>query len=221
MIMTTTVERPVKRSGRVWRWILAGLLLAFIAWRLPNYWAFDREQALSRNDSIPWHYVTMSLHVILGSAVYLTGLLQLSPQFRKRYPVMHRWVGRTYVCVALSAGLLALAVGVVSEFGPAVRVGNVLFSLLWLHATAEGWLAARRRRFAEHRVWMLRSFGMALGVPLARVITIVCVFVLGPPVPGGNSVAIISTWLSFTLAILMTQAYLDRPVRRLPVRKLG
>ncbi|GLW12367.1 hypothetical protein Misp01_74950 [Microtetraspora sp. NBRC 13810] len=55
-----------------------------------------------------------------------------------------------------------------------------MLALLWLGSTAAGYRMARRRRFAEHRRWMLRSFALTFSIITNRIWGMIVVLTLGP-----------------------------------------
>ena len=44
-------------------------------------------------------------HVLLAAIVIGGGPLQLIPAVRRRFPVFHRWLGRSYIFAAVSSGI--------------------------------------------------------------------------------------------------------------------
>jgi len=56
-----------------------------------------------------------------------------------------------------------MAIGGLNEIA-----ATVLFDLLFLFCLARGYGAARRRDFVAHREWMIRMFGIALGIATTR-----------------------------------------------------
>ena len=56
----------------------------------------------------------------------------------------------------------------------------VSIRLLWVATTLAGYRAARQRRFADHREWMIRSFALAFSIVANRPWSIVCILVFAP-----------------------------------------
>lgn len=231
MVVETNFEvaagkTPTKPPLPWWRgpWtlgVLALIVVVFLSYSLPPYLAMDpAESRVPQPAGFPAHYWFLVGHVLFGSIAMAGAVLQIWPWLRRRHPVIHRRVGRAYVFAGvLPSGVLALTIGSVSPFGPATRVSDVLLALLWLGVTFAGWRAARERRFADHRRWMVRSFALTMSIMLNRLISPILVFVLEPRIGSefggstlafGQSVAAISSWLSWTLALLASQLWLDR-----------
>ncbi len=108
------------------------------------------------------------LHVAGAATALLTGPFQFLTGVRRRWPKVHRWVGRTYVvgCLIGSAGGLPLAFG--STAGPIATAGFGSLAVIWAVANVQGWRTAMAGRFGEHRAWMIRSFAMTFGAVTLR-----------------------------------------------------
>ncbi|WP_327091782.1 DUF2306 domain-containing protein [Nonomuraea sp. NBC_01738] len=223
-----TTRTPTRRTGtRWWRrpWIApaAVVALVFLAFSLPNYVTFD--PALSRvpaPDFFPPHFPLLALHVIFGSIAMTTCLMQIWPWLRARNPRLHRLTGRVYVLAGvLPAGLLGLVVGAATPFGHVARASNVLLALLWLGCTLAGWRMARRRRYREHRRWMVRSFALTMSIISNRLWSVLIVVLVPVETLGSGqreimaTVSGLSTWLGWVIPLLVAEWWLEhRPARR-------
>jgi uncharacterized membrane protein len=100
------------------------------------------------------------VHVASGVAALLVGPLQFAASVRARWPRFHRATGRIYVlaCAVAAPSGLVLALGTVA--GPAVTVGFAIPAILCAAFTWLGWRAAVEGRIADHKAWMLRSYGV-------------------------------------------------------------
>lgn len=234
--MTTTGQRagtsanPLSsrgggRSRRWWRrpWVVpvAVVVLAFLVYSLPPYITLDPEQArVPQPRGFEVHYPLLLGHIVFGSIAITTCCLQVWPWFRKRYPQAHRRIGRGYVFAgALPSAVLAFVIGASAPFGPVAAASNVVLSVLWFTVTVAGFRAARARRFGEHRKWMIRSFVLTISTMTNRIWNVVWISVLAPQLDttfGGDpqllvqTVAGLSTWLGWTIPLLICQWWLER-----------
>jgi uncharacterized membrane protein len=109
------------------------------------------------------------VHILPGLLFMLLAPLQFVPTIRARVPRLHRWIGRLVLSLALVIGGTAflmsfqMAIGGVNEMA-----ATVLFDLLFLFCLAKGYAAARRRDLVAHREWMIRMFGIGLGIATTR-----------------------------------------------------
>ncbi|MGW4483134.1 DUF2306 domain-containing protein [Amycolatopsis sp. NPDC004368] len=219
---TTPATAPTKKR-RPWIGVLGLVVVAFLAFSLPPYLALDPAQSRVPA-TFGAHYWFLVGHVVFGSIAMICAVLQIWPWIRRRFPALHRYAGRTYVFGGvLPSGLMALTIGAASPFGPATRASDVLLAVLWIGCTWAGYRAARDRRFGDHRRWMIRSFALTMSIILNRVISPLAIVFLEPQLAttfGGSeiafmqSVAAIAAWVSWTVALIGAQLWLDRKPRR-------
>ncbi|GAA4441316.1 DUF2306 domain-containing protein [Actinokineospora soli] len=227
--MTLVAEprpRPeVRRRRPFWRkpWIipLGAVVLAFLAFSIPPYTTLD--PALARvpvpaDSSV--YYPALLAHIVFGAVAMVSGFCQVWPWFRGRYKKAHRVLGRVYVFGGvLPSGVAAFVVGTMSPFGPVGRVSLVLLSVAWVGSTVMGYLKARKKSYAEHRIWMIRSYTLTLSTITNRIWGPVCSIVLTPHLDtmfGGSEVALlysvagITNWLGWVLPLLVVELWLQR-----------
>ena len=107
-------------------------------------------------------------HVIAGLVLALAIPLQLSARIRRRYPRVHRWLGRALMVVGLAVGASGYAM-VAAPIGGAVEViAVIVFGTGFLAALLVAWWHIRRGDVARHREWMLRALGIVLGIATTR-----------------------------------------------------
>jgi hypothetical protein len=84
----------------------------------------------------------------------------------------HRWSGRVFMLASVVGVASAVAmVPVLPVFGSfSTRVGVVSASVGFSLALVQGYLCVRRREFAKHREWMIRTFAIGLGISTFRVL---------------------------------------------------
>jgi len=101
-------------------------------------------------------------HLIVALPVLIGAPLQFVSTLRSRRPALHRFIGRIYVAGATLAALTAIYLGgIVGEYEGS-RLPIVLLASLWLFFTLSAWRCAVRRNYAAHRLFMIRSYGLAL-----------------------------------------------------------
>ncbi|SCG72503.1 DUF2306 domain-containing protein [Micromonospora humi] len=226
---------PARRRTRQLRWMVPLLLLAvaFVGYALPPYLTLDPSRSrLPAQEAHPQYYPLLVAHIVFGSVALLAGCFQVWPWFRRRWPAAHRWTGRAYLFGGVfPAGVAVLGVAPLSSTGFVSQVGNTVLAVLWLATAVAGYRTARRRRFAEHRRWMVRSFALTLSIVLNRLWVVLFVVLLLPQVDttyGGDQDAMIraaagaSVWTSWVVNLLVAEWWLERgAVRRRsgPVRR--
>jgi len=204
-------------------WAVAPLLVivaAFVAYSLPPYLSLDPSRSrIAPPAGVAAYYPLLVAHVVFGAIAILTSGFQIWPWFRRRQPAWHRRLGRLYVFGGvLPAGVLGLAIGAVTPFGPVLRASDVLLAGVWLAVTIAGLRAARAGAIVEHRRWMIRSVALTLSVITNRVWAVVWILALLPQLPttfGGNeqllvqTVAGLSGWLGWVLPLLAAEWWLE------------
>lgn len=111
----------------------------------------------------PW----LTIHAGAAATALLVGGFQFVPALR-RHRMLHRWLGRIYATGCVLGGFAGLTLAFGSTAGPVAGWGFGLLAVAWIHATSQGWLTARARRFDEHRRWMMRSFALTFAAVTLR-----------------------------------------------------
>jgi uncharacterized membrane protein len=148
------------------------------------------------------------LHVFGASIAPVIGLVQLSGRLRRRWPQLHRWLGRYYlvVCV-LIGGVAGLWLGLHAYGGWSTRAAFIVAALLWLASGQLAFLAIRKGDVTGHSEWMLRNVAMSLGAVTLRLNMALAQVVLG--FTFDQSYPFIA-WLSFTPNLLVAEWLLRR-----------
>lgn len=154
------------------------------------------------------HPLITFLHVVPGSFIILSGFAQFSQSLRRRRPSLHRWLGRAHVASALVVSAAALAILAIYPFaGLNEVVPVVFFMVIYVYALAMGAMAARARRFVEHREWMVRAFGISLGVAAVRLIFVAFLYTVRASQYENFGV---SMWAGFGVSLLCAEVWVQR-----------
>ncbi|MGV0741204.1 DUF2306 domain-containing protein [Mycolicibacterium sp. XJ870] len=205
-------------ATRAPRWLapaLALVVLAFLAYSLPPYFTGGTRVP----STFGLHYPLLVGHVMCGTVAMIAAVVQLWPGLRRRHSQLHRRAGRIYVWTAVPAAVCAVVIGAASPFGPILAVSNVVLGTLWLWLTIGAYLAARQRRFAEHRRLMIFSVTLTLSIITNRIWTPIVFIALLPlqdSMFGGDEeryiwlVAGLVGWLGWTLPLGAVWWWLNR-----------
>jgi hypothetical protein len=221
----STRRRPSRRAG-VGLIALAVVTIGFLALELPPYLTLDPSQSrIAPRPDYALHYPLLWAHIMFGSIALLTACLQIWPWLRRRHPAVHRWSGRIYLFGGvIPGGIVVLGVAPVSSTGPVSAVGNTALALLWLATSVAGWRAARQRRYADHRAWMLRSVALTFSIIVNRawIVVYLAMFVaLGSSLDDPTTItaaAGASVWTSWVVNLLVVEWFLIAPRQRRPSR---
>ena len=155
------------------------------------------------------------LHVGGGVTALVVAPLQFVKRVRERFPAVHRITGRVYVgacAVAAPAGFM-LAIG--SMAGPIAGTGFAISAVLWSIFTFLGVRSAIRRRFDEHRAWIIRSYAItSTAITLRLMLPFSVALMKLPFVPAYQVIA----WASWIANLAIAEIYLRRKQRNtLPI----
>ena len=100
-------------------------------------------------------------HGLAGLVVLCLGATQFSSRLRQRHARVHRVLGRCYVIGVAIAAPLGIYITALHNALP-TRIAITTQSLLWMLTTGMAFYCIRRRRFQQHRHWMIRSYAITL-----------------------------------------------------------
>ena len=109
------------------------------------------------------------VHVVGGGLALVLGPLQFWRGLRTRHPIVHRWIGRTYLVAVGAAAFAGLALAPVNQAGLVGLFGFGALGVLWLLTGWRGYRAIRARDVASHRAWMMRNFALTYAAVMLRI----------------------------------------------------
>lgn len=174
---------------------------------IPNYLGLDPSRsAIPLDPAIPLHLLWVSLHAVPASLALLIGPFQLLSVIRQKFPKCHRVLGRIYVVAVATGFAVGLIAAFVSTSGPAAQVGFVLLALAWAYTSWRGYTAARARRFAEHRLWMIRNVALTYSAVSLRLFLGLGALLMGRwPTLSFDDVYTASVWAAILVSVLVSE----------------
>ena len=146
------------------------------------------------------------VHILPAALFVCLAPLQFIPAIRRRHIRWHRWSGRVLLVLGATIGASALVMSYTTAIGGANETAaTTLFDILFLLFLGLGFRSIRRYRIADHREWMIRAFGVGLGVATTRPIVGAC-FAAGTLSP--HEFFGTAFWLGFTLTLLGAEAWI-------------
>ena len=143
----------------------------------------------------PYH-LAFYVHIASGPVALLLGLILIGERFRLRFPAWHRALGRVQVpWVLLLVVPSGLWMAYYTAAGPVGAAGLAALAVATGACAGLGWRSAIRRRFADHRRWMWRTFLLLGSAVVLRVIGGLAT-VLGVDVAWFDPLAIWISWLA-------------------------
>ena len=212
MFANRSTDTALSRSrNRRWGWgLVAVAAIAVSLYAVPPYVLLD--PLLSRiplNTAFPSHLAWLFLHAVSGGIALMIGPFQFHPALRARWPGLHRLGGRVYLACILAGGIAAVPVTVMTTVGFAAQVGFGLLVLVWLYSAFQAYWAVRERRFADHRIWMIRNYALTFAAVLLRVILFAGLAIM-PFVPSASfeQLYIVSIWGAILVSALVTEWFI-------------
>jgi hypothetical protein len=204
-------RRAVRRWWRTpWAPALAAVVVFNLIYALPRYLRFDPK--LSRiplDPAFPEHFGVLVVHVAAGNLALVTMFIQLVPWIRRNHPKIHRISGRVYMIGGvLPTAVLALVLMPYST-APIGNVGLSTMAVLWLGATAMGYVRIRQYRYLEHRRWMYYSFALALGTSWGRILSVLGQHFPALAINNADVFLEISGWLGWVVNLALVQIWLE------------
>ena len=157
----------------------------------------------------PW----LKVHVAGAATALLVGPVQFLPWVRRRFPAVHRPLGRVYVIGCLAGGVGGLIMAFGSTAGPIATAGFASLAACWITANVQGWRLAMARRFDDHRAWMLRSFALTFAAVTLRIYIVVLPMLGVAPIDAYRAASFVAWIPNLILVELYLRGAFGRPTR--------
>ena len=143
-------------------WLTIALLSAYYLYRGIKFRFFTDGNLTTKAF---WYYA----HLTTAIAPLIIGPLQFWTWFRLKYITLHRTLGKIYIIGSVLGGLTALYLGITIDLDGSV-VPLILLSLMWLFMTICAWVSIRQGDIITHRLFVIRSYGLAMVFVFLRLI---------------------------------------------------
>ena len=179
--MFRTISAAVPRFALFLLALIPVLISSLIMASMHYGWAneFNTPADVVRRDSYP---IALVGHFLGGSIMLLLGFAQFSATLRRRFPGLHRWIGRGLV---LAGGYFALS-GLVMNASAKAQADSVLYNtaqnvmaVVFLAVLTLGIRAIRQGRVPDHRAWMMRSYAITLGAATQTILILPVFLIIG------------------------------------------
>ncbi len=169
-----TLRRSARVISQMLFWVpVAGFSLLLIYNTLP-YFSFSKEFDFIEERSFlfqsNFYNSCFYIHIAAGALCIGTALIQFSKYILKRTKVIHRWSGKIYVFVVL---FLGAPTGLyMSFFAKGSFWERALFLFMagwWFTTTLYGLGTILKKNVLAHKIWMIRSYAMAMTAVTFRI----------------------------------------------------
>ncbi len=151
-----------------------------------------------------FHYrIAFFTHVYTSIFLVAFGWIQFSSFIRKKYPKLHRIIGKLYILIILLfSGPSGLIMSYYANGGVISQIAFVILSVLWLLFTYLSFYYAKRLDFKNHQKFAVRSFALTLSAISLRLFKFIIVFLFQPfPM---DTYRIVS-WLGWTFNLVLAE----------------
>ncbi|HND89288.1 MAG TPA: DUF2306 domain-containing protein [Saprospiraceae bacterium] len=146
--------------------VMAGEVLPYFRFEHAAHFLGTKTDAVLARADFQWAFY---VHISSSWIVIMAGLWQFFPALLRRWPHLHRALGKIYVGgILLLAAPSGAVLGLYANGGLSAKVAFALQSLLWWMLTALAWREVLRRRFSAHRDMMIRSYALTLAAMSLR-----------------------------------------------------
>lgn len=173
----------------------------------PGQFAGKASPAAALDAGFARHMALTLLHILPGGLFLVLAPMQFLPSIRQKHLQFHRWTGRVLVICGLIIGVTALVMSYKMNIGgPNETAATSLFAIVFLICLVKAYRHIRRKEVERHREWMIRAYGVALGVATTRPI-VGMFFAFRRLTP--HEFFGIAFWLGFTITFLAAEAWVD------------
>jgi uncharacterized membrane protein len=152
------------------------------------------------------HRTTTLLHILTSAGFLALVPLQLTRRVRTRSPRIHRVSGRVAIILAFASGLTGLFFGLIQPLGGAAEQLIVSAAgLFLLVSVCRAFLHIRAGDVADHREWMLRAIGAALGIPAIRIVGVPLDLTLTPRGVDPHVIFVLALWLGWGVTVAVAE----------------
>lgn len=207
--------KSARRIARICLWLVLAYFTVLMARITLGYWPIRNDAAFLQ---IKQQYIEIYhwrlafwVHVFTSMIPLLAGFTQFAPWVLKKWPGVHRSMGRVYmITVCFVTGPASLLMAFYANGGITSRIAFATLAVLWLGTTAMGWRTVLQRKWQVHREWMIRSYALTLSAITLRAWKYAIVLAFEPrPMDVYRIVA----WLGFVPNLLIAE-WLIRRLRK-------
>lgn len=172
------LRQSVKVFFQLVFWIPVAAFSLLLIYNTIPYFSFNKnfsfieERSLLFSNSV--YNTAFYIHIFAGAICIGTALIQFSRYILKKSRAIHKWSGKLYVFVVL---FLASPTGLYMSFfakGSMWERSLFLFmAICWFFTTLYGLAAIRKKKVLSHKIWMIRSYAMAMTAVTFRVYHII------------------------------------------------
>ena len=169
-----TLQQSARFFSSMLFWVPVGAFSLLLIYNTLPYFSFSTDFTFIQERSLLFqngvYNASFYIHIAAGAFCIGTALIQFSRVILKKRKQIHIWSGRVYVFVVL---LLGAPTGLyMSFFAKGSLYERALFmfmALFWFFTTYKGLTTILAKNILAHKIWMIRSYSMAMTAVTFRV----------------------------------------------------
>ncbi len=177
-IRLLTLRRTKQVFTVTFFWLPISFFSLLLIWNTIPYFNFSKDFSFIQERAVlflqPIYNWSFYIHIFAGMFCIGTALLQFSSYLLKKRKKIHVWSGRVYVMVVLLLGApTGLYMSFFAKGGFAERGLFMFMAISWFFFTLKGFTTILNKHVLAHKIWMMRSYAMALTAVTFRVYYII------------------------------------------------
>jgi uncharacterized membrane protein YozB (DUF420 family) len=153
----------------------------------------------------------LATHVAGGVIALLIGPFQFFSLIRKKYPQVHRTIGKDYLlCIVVSgvaATYLAIVHNLLIKHEFVFATGVLGMALAWFLTAGLALWAVKQRNFVQHQEWMVRSYVLTSNFILFRLMFYGLLEI--ESFPYKDEVGGVTGWASWSVPLLIAEVIMQ------------
>lgn len=203
-----TIQKTKQVFTITFFWLPITFFSLLLIWNTIPYFNFSQDFSFIQERAVlflkPIYNWSFYIHIFAGMFCIGAALFQFSSYVLKKRKKIHIWSGRVYVMVVLVLGApTGLYMSFFAKGGFAERGLFMFMAVSWFYFTLKGFTTILNKQVLAHKIWMMRSYAMALTAVTFRVYYII-LYLYDVPLTLNYEV---SVWMS-VIGNLMVAEYL-------------
>jgi hypothetical protein len=174
----STLQKSARVFFQMLFWIPVTVFSLLLVYNTLPYFSFSKDFSFIQERSLLFqsdlYHASFYIHIFAGALCITTALIQFSRYILKKSKAIHRWSGKIYVFVVLFLGApTGLYMSFFAKGSFWERVLFMFMAITWFVTTFYGLSAIHKRNILSHKIWMMRSYAMAMTAVTFRVYHII------------------------------------------------
>lgn len=173
-----TLQQSVRFLTQILFWLPVTIFSLLLIYNTLPYFSFSKEFDFIKERSFLFQNTVYNgsfyVHIFAGVFCIGAALVQFSRYILKKKKAIHVWSGRIYVFVVLVLGApTGLYMSFFAKGSFWERSLFMFMAVFWFYTTLKGLTTILKKNVLAHKIWMMRSYAMAMTAVTFRVYHII------------------------------------------------